>query len=40
MGVKGFRGGEAGSTLRTGEGFKRVRDGGGTFKELVEMMEG
>jgi hypothetical protein len=40
VGVKSFRGGEAGSTKRTGEGFKRGRDGGRAFKELVEMREG
>lgn len=39
MRVKGFRGGEAGSTERTGEGFKRVK-GGSTFKEVIEMGEG
>lgn len=36
---KSFRGGEAGSTEGTGEGFKRDRGEDGTFKELVEMRE-
>lgn len=37
---KGFRGGEAGSTERTGEGFKRERGDDRTFKEMIEMREG